>query len=85
MPVLLLGNKADLGRSEVPDQAVANWAQKHRIKHSCTVSAKTGLNVEEAVNGFVKALMEPENCPETPHLPGIRVGERTERSSSCCA
>jgi small GTP-binding protein len=73
LPILLLGNKCDLegedsDGSQITDAAVATWCAQRRIVHSFSVSAKSGLNVSEAMQALVATLMTPASATEKSSL-----------------
>ena len=82
MPVLLLGNKIDLGENVVSHQNVDDWKKKHRVTFSALVSAKTGENINEAFTEFVTTLASPENFAEKPPIQFVVPKE--EKSASAC-
>ncbi|KAK8860766.1 hypothetical protein M9Y10_012432 [Tritrichomonas musculus] len=82
MPVLLLGNKTDLGNFAVPEQNVEEWKKKYKIQHSALVSAKTGENINEAFTKLVNDLIKPPNFEE--NKPVQLVLQKEETSSGCC-
>ena len=79
MPVLLLGNKTDLGNFAVPEQNVEEWKKKYKIQHSALVSAKTGENINEAFTKLVNDLIKPPNFEE--NKPVQLVLQKEETSS----
>jgi small GTP-binding protein len=81
LPVLLLGNKADL-EPEVKAEAVAAWCQHNRIAHSFRVSAKTGADIEAAMGALVRALVAPEPAaePAAVRLDAVRAAPK----EGCC-
>jgi small GTP-binding protein len=81
LPVLLLGNKADL-EPEVKAEAVAAWCQQNRIAHNFRVSAKTGADIEPAMMALVKALVAPKAAVEPAALQLTAV--RAAPKEGCC-
>lgn len=84
MPVLLLGNKADLSPQEVTEQVVEDWKKKHRIVYSAFVSAKTGENINDAFNNLVSVMVQPGNFVDKPQVQLIPQKEEDEPSSCSC-
>jgi small GTP-binding protein len=81
LPVLLLGNKADL-EAEVKPEAVAAWCQQNRISHNFLVSAKTGADIDASMAALVKALVAPERTPDPAALQLTAV--RPASREGCC-
>ncbi|OHS98341.1 small GTP-binding protein [Tritrichomonas foetus] len=82
LPILILGNKSDLGNQEVSDEVVEAWAQKNSIVLSYKVSAKTGENVKEAIDELVNLLLKPIQTNDRPLLQLMPVPATEKRS--CC-
>jgi GTPase SAR1 family protein len=81
-PVLVLGNKADVEEIVVGEADITTWCQKNHIVHHFLVSAKTGSNVEEAVNALVASLLHPRKVTDRPT---VQVTVRaTAQKSACC-
>jgi small GTP-binding protein len=68
LPVLVLGNKCDIEDAVISEAQVQAWCQKNRVVHHFLVSAKTGTNVEEAVNTLVASLLHPRKSTDRPTL-----------------
>ena len=68
LPILLLGNKIDMETRQIPETQVASWCAKNRIVHSYLVSAKTGENIETAMNVLVQSLLNPVQTNDRPTL-----------------
>jgi small GTP-binding protein len=68
LPVLLLGNKSDLPQQEVELDEIEKWKDKNHVKMYYPVSAKTGLNIEQAMNEFIESLVSPGRYDVTPPL-----------------
>lgn len=83
MPVLLLGNKADLGNFSVGEQLVRNWKEKNHVVFSYNVSAKTGENVEDAFTKLVECLVSHESSCDKPALQLV-APKAAEPKKSCC-
>lgn len=64
VPVLLLGNKADLGKCDVPNEAIEKWMKKNNVGIHYLVSAKTGENVQQAFEEFIKQIVVPQHIEE---------------------
>lgn len=56
-PILLLGNKSDLGAPVLTDDTVKLWMERHNVYHYYKVSAKTGDNVDVAFQEFTERLV----------------------------
>lgn len=82
MPVLLLGNKTDLGKQTVSELNVEEWKKKNKIKHSAFVSAKTGENINEAFTSLVNDLIKPPNFED--NKPVQLLVENKDKNSGCC-
>jgi small GTP-binding protein len=83
-PILLLGNKSDLGPSIVPQKAIDEWLRKNRINLFFSVSAKTSHNIDAAFAAFVEALIQPQNFVDQPELRFVVQKEDGRKSSFCC-
>ena len=81
LPVLLLGNKCDLEPIVQPEQ-VEEWKIKNHVTYSGLVSAKTGENVNELMQGFIRSLVNPQVSNETQPIRIIITD--TEKKRSCC-
>ena len=68
LPILLLGNKIDVKARQISDTQVASWCTKNRIVHSYLVSAKTGENIDTAMNVLVQSLLNPVQTNDRPTL-----------------
>ncbi|OHT04480.1 small GTP-binding protein [Tritrichomonas foetus] len=68
MPVLILGNKIDLEGQLLSKNIVEDWMRKNRIELFYHVSAKTGENINEAFDEFLKTLIKPDNFYEAAQL-----------------
>ena len=53
IPVILIGNKADLQYNDEVEEEAMKFCRKHNIENHFIVSANTGLNVEEAFQSLV--------------------------------
>ncbi|OHS94447.1 small GTP-binding protein [Tritrichomonas foetus] len=84
MPVLLLGNKCDLGESAISEQNVTEWKKKHRITFSSVVSAKTGENINAAFTDLVTVLAAPENFIDKPPMQFVVPKEEKENGLCNC-
>lgn len=82
MPVLLLGNKTDLGKPAITELNVEEWKKKYKIKHSAFVSAKTGENINDAFTSLVNDLIKPPNFED--NKPVQLLVENKEKNTSCC-
>lgn len=81
-PVLLLGNKADLGPSVVPANAVETWAKDNEVEMKFDVSAKTGENVNDAFMELVDVIVRSGVTPPAQvKLPKINDDEGQQK---CC-
>jgi GTPase SAR1 family protein len=79
LPVLLLGNKSDCVEGiEVPERDLVGWMASNQIKLHYNVSAKTGDNVREALEAFLRELIPLRELMRLPRLPAV------EESSGCC-
>jgi small GTP-binding protein len=82
LPVVLLGNKCDLGHFEVDRQQVDAWRKKNRIVHHVLVSAKTGEGIDNAITALVQAMLDPRQTSERPTLQLTPVP--AARRKECC-
>ena len=82
MPVLLLGNKADLQNFVVSQAEVDAWMEKNKVQFVFNVSAKTGEGVNEAFTKLVENLVAPDNFQDAPIQ--ITPKEHKEGKTGCC-
>jgi small GTP-binding protein len=82
LPVLVLGNKCDIEEAAVGETEVKAWCQKNRIVHHFLVSAKTGANVENAVNTLVASLLNPRKVTDRPTVQ-VTVRPTVQRGACC--
>ncbi|OHS97223.1 small GTP-binding protein [Tritrichomonas foetus] len=83
LPVLLLGNKADLDDgTAVTDSTIEEFCEKNRIVLKNKVSAKSGLNVAESIEQLVHTIVTPGRAKDRQplQLTPVPVNEK----SSCC-
>jgi len=57
-PILVLGNKCDLGNCDEIESAMSRWCDLHKIHHKAIVSAKDNTNVYESIDTFIKEIYE---------------------------
>ena len=81
MPVLLLGNKCDLEPIVQPEQ-VEEWKSKNHVTYSGLVSAKTGENVNELMQNFIRSLVHPEISTETQPI-RIIITDNNKKQGCC--
>ena len=81
LPVLLLGNKCDL-QPIVQQEQVDEWKMKNHVTYSGLVSAKTGENVNELMQSFIRSLVNPETSTETQPIRIIITD--TNKKQGCC-
>jgi small GTP-binding protein len=81
-PILLLGNKSDLGDCTVPDEMVSEWAAQNGTIRSHYVSAKTGEGIAAAFLDIVEALVRRPR-PQRSEKRLIAV-VTSSTSSDCC-
>lgn len=81
-PVVLLGNKIDVGRPRISQEEIAAFTKRHQIPAYFAVSAKTGENVSQAFAELAKLIAQRiERAEElgldiARHLQGLRLAER---------
>lgn len=85
MPVLLLGNKTDLAQFCVTEQMIEDWKKKNRVAFYYPVSAKTGSNVSEAFETFVKELVSPAADIDNQPIQIVINTETTKTKKGCCS
>lgn len=68
LPVLLLGNKVDIETREIGETQIEAWCTKNKIAQNYLVSAKTGENIELAINKLVESLLKPSHVSDRPPL-----------------
>lgn len=81
LPILLLGNKNDLG-SQVNQSNIDAWCSKNRIVHKYVGSAKTGDNIEDSMNNLVQCLLEPVQTSDRPTLQLTPIPAK--KDEGCC-
>lgn len=81
LPILLLGNKMDLNSQNVSDDNIQNWLTSNKVTHYFEVSAKTGLNINEAFMEFLQAIVQPL---ELQTGPPIQIVYNNSEKQSCC-
>lgn len=82
MPVLLLGNKADLDGRVIPEESIEKWKKKNNVSYYYEVSAKTGMNIEKAIEELVHEIVIPQQSYDsTP----IKIDPTVQpQQKSCC-
>ncbi|KAH0794463.1 small GTP-binding protein [Histomonas meleagridis] len=83
LPVLVLGNKSDM-ESQVSDDVINEWAQKHNITETAKVSAKTGEGINEAFEKYLKTFL---NAPVHLDIPPMSITvkkEAPQEKKPCC-
>lgn len=81
LPVLLLGNKSDLDQV-VQKEQVNEWMVKNRVSYNALVSAKTGDNIKNSLDNFIKTLVNPEISADAQPIK-IMITQN-EKKSGCC-
>jgi small GTP-binding protein len=82
LPVVLLGNKSDIGHFEVDRQQVDAWRKKNNIVHHVIVSAKTGEGIDHAITALVRTMLDPQ---QTTHRPTLQLTPVPAASrKQCC-
>lgn len=80
IPVLLLGNKCDLGKCDVPNEAIEKWMKKNNVGIHYLVSAKTGENIQQAIEEFIKQIVMPHHIEQPINI----VINDNNNNKSCC-
>lgn len=83
LPVLLLGNKSDL-ESHIPQDDVEEWKRRNKVVYNSNVSAKTGEGIQEALENFIKALVNPEMSSDPGPLKITLSPCVKKEKESCC-
>jgi small GTP-binding protein len=81
LPVLVLGNKNDLG-PVVSELTVNAWCEKNGITHNYRVSAKTGQEIDEAMASLVKTLITPATLQSK--IPIAELVDTPVTTKKCC-
>ena len=84
LPILLLGNKADLNSPAVPQETIDAWMEKNHISQFMKVSAKTGEGIEESIDSFVKGFAEIQPKDDSKSIQ-IMVTDPKEKHPSGCS
>ncbi|KAH0789257.1 small GTP-binding protein [Histomonas meleagridis] len=82
LPVLVLGNKSDM-ESQVSDETIQQWAQKHNINQTAKVSAKTGDGITEAFEKYFKTFLNVTTHLDIPPI-SITVTKETQKEKKPC-
>jgi small GTP-binding protein len=83
LPVLLLGNKLDLGETTISQEMVREWMGVNQIELHFHVSAKSGQNIHEAFEAFVSVLLDTKKA-DMPVRLEFEERPRNERAGICC-
>jgi small GTP-binding protein len=84
-PVLLLGNKVDLGNFVIGTDLLKSWQARNRIQMYFSVSAKTGEGIREAFTELIDQLIQPRNLLEQPPpIHFVLNQEEGEKVGFCC-
>ncbi|KAK9511935.1 hypothetical protein O3M35_000494 [Rhynocoris fuscipes] len=90
IPVVLLANKWDIGESCISQEAINKFSNQHRLKAWFNTSAKTNLNIDEAINCLIEsAISLTKNEPNHPKSNSIQLSSshnqiKSDESNSCC-
>lgn len=84
IPVLLIGNKADLENRQVPPSVIQEWMRKNNAVLHYEVSAKSGLNITEGFEALLKMLVHPEKVREEPISISLTEGRKGKGKAACC-
>lgn len=82
VPVMVLGNKVDIGPSMIEKERIEQWTEKHDIQLYFEVSAKTGSGVEDAFMTLTKDIIE--TAKQTPVFPAKFVTDEVPKKGKCC-
>lgn len=83
-PVIVLGNKSDLGPGVVTDEVVHAWMENNNLRMFQRVSALSGENIESAFQTFLEDLV---NKMETVKLNPVAIAVETppqKDGKKCC-
>jgi small GTP-binding protein len=81
VPVMLLGNKSDLGENVMEDVALAEWMTERKVKFHYRVSAMNGEGIAEGFREWVRATI---NTPEFRQRPALEIPVPAGKESGCC-
>ena len=89
VPAILLANKCDMPADQitVSDEDIAKFAAAHGFTAWYKVSAKEGINVDEAGNMAVTSILAREDCSDKlVSLPdrGMMIGKQSGKKKKCC-
>ncbi|OHS99089.1 small GTP-binding protein [Tritrichomonas foetus] len=84
-PVLLLGNKSDLEERVIGNDLVEDWKKRNNVSLYYEVSAKTGSNINEAFETFLKRFVIPvENSKSIPIQIILDPNVSNNSQNRCC-
>jgi small GTP-binding protein len=83
-PVLLLGNKADVSTRATDPGEIEKWKKKNHVPLYWQVSAKTGENVQLAMDKFVETLVAPQQSQGPAPVHVLITPAKRKRNGGCC-
>jgi small GTP-binding protein len=83
-PVLVLGNKSDLGNDAISPDQLDGWLTQNRIQMYHPVSAKTGEGIQDAFGEFITKVVQPPDFSQVPPLHFLVPKETGDSSTRCC-
>jgi GTPase Era involved in 16S rRNA processing len=86
IPCILLGNKIDVckdGNWGKTEEEMSEFIAEHGFIDFMTISAVTGLNVEEAVKRLVRFVLDHDIQPPCPRNGPINIGMPEKEGGGC--
>ena len=87
IPAILIGNKIDIFNREVTKEEGEKYAKQEGLEYYET-SAKTGKNVNEAINNLVKVILKYDNDNENEEksfrIDGDKKSINSTKEKKCC-
>ncbi len=89
IPAIIIGNKIDILQREVTKEEGEKYAKQEGLEYYET-SAKTGANVNEAINNLVKVILknyidnDNENEEKSFRIEGVKKSKNSTKEKKCC-
>ena len=87
-PLILLGNKSDLGNMQITQEEINNYCREHNNMPFFMTSAKENINLEEAFNKIIDLAYERNNKNDENFVPVNNIKltreEPKKKKKKCC-